>query len=375
MKVEFYKHNLTNRDMSNCRRVLNSLFLTTGRINDTVEAKLSNYFKVKNAVCVSSWTSGGHITIKSLGIGNKDEVITTPLSFVSTSNIIEYSNGTTIFVDVDKNTGNINLSQVKEKLNKKTKAILPVHLYGQMVDIKKLKKIISGKNIFIIEDAAHALDAEIDNIKPGQVSDVAIFSFYATKVITSGEGGAIITNNNELASKLKKYRNHGITKSAFQRHVLKYEHYDMEFLGYKYNLTDIQASLLVNQLDLVEQRWKLRKQLWEYYDIKFSSVKNVERPKIVSKSKHSYYLYTIWVPQEKRDYLLNELQNSNIGVAVNFTPIHLMSYYRKKYGYKKGDYPNAELIGSRTITLPFYLKLSKEKINYVVNKVNKLLNG
>lgn len=374
MKVDFYKHNLTNSDLKNCLKVLRSLFLTTGPINLQLENNLAQYFDDMNAVTVTSWTAGAHITLYTLGIKEGDEVITTPLSFIATSNVIEYNNATPVFVDVDSDNGNIDIKQIKNKINSRTKAILPVHLYGQMLDIQKLRDLIP-KNILVIEDAAHAFESNYRGIRPGQLSKAAIFSFYATKVLTSGEGGAILTKDKKLANKLRKARNHGISKSAYERHKEKYEHYDMEFLGFKYNLTDIQASLLLNQLCQVERLWKKRKFLWEYYNYKISKIRNVDRPKISSNSKHSYYLYTVWVPPGKRDSILYDLQKRNIGVGVNFRPIHLMTYYRRKYNYKPGDFSNAELIGSRTITLPFYPKLKKEEIDYVCKTLDRLVNG
>ncbi len=373
MKVDFYRHNLTNIDFKNCLKVLKSLFLTTGPVNLKLENNLRLYFNGMNSATVSSWTAGGHLTLYTLGIKKNDEVITTPLSFVATSNVIEYNNATPIFIDVDKYTGNIDIEKIRSALNSKTKAVLPVHLYGQMVDIQKLRNI-TPKNILIIEDAAHAFESNFNGIKPGQISNAAIFSFYATKSLTSGEGGAIISSNEKLIEKLRKVRNHGITKSTFERYRKKYEHYDMEFLGFKYNLTDIQASLLLNQLRQAEKLWKRRKLLWEYYDYKITNIKNIDKPRILSNSKHSYYLYTVWVPPRKRDKVLLGLQQKNIGVGVNFRPIHLMRYFKKKYNYKEGDFPNAELIGKRTITLPFYPKLTKVEIDYVCTNLNKLVN-
>jgi dTDP-4-amino-4,6-dideoxygalactose transaminase/glycosyltransferase involved in cell wall biosynthesis len=368
MKVEFFKHNLSEEEIGEVTKTLQSIFLTTAHQTAKFEEEFTKYLGINYAVGVSSCTAALHLSLLGLGIGPGDEVITTPLSFVATAQAIEYIGAIPVFVDVEPATGNIDISKIEAAITKRTKAILPVHLYGQMCDIRQLAEIAKKHNIYLIEDAAHCIEGERDGVKPGQVSDAACFSFYATKAITSGEGGCVVTNHQNLAEWLKKARLFGISKDAAGRYYQKYAHYDMEFLGFKYNMFDIQASLLLGQLAKISKLWTKRKQIFEIYDKAFEEV-GIGRPVVIPATKHAYYLYTIWVQPTARDEILHKLQERGIGVAVNFRPIHLMSYFSRKYGFKVGDYPVAERIGASTVTLPLYPKLTDEEIGYVISNV------
>lgn len=372
-KVEFYKHNLSSQDIKACLTVLKSFFLTTGKEVKTFEENFSTYLGIKYTVGVTSCTDALIISLKGLGIQSGDEVITTPLSFIATANAIEHCGAKPVFVDVEKDTGNIDASLIEKAITKKTKAILVVHLYGQMCDMKSIAKIAKKHKLKVIEDAAHCIEGERDGIRVGQLSDATCFSFYATKNLTSGEGGAISTKNKQLYEWLLKARLHGMSKNALDRYTAKYEHYDMDILGFKCNMNNIQASLLIHQLDKLEKFLKQKKKIYELYSKGFAKNTELSKPAIAADTKHAHHLYTIWVNPKKRDDYLHQLQEQGIGVAVNFRPIHYMSYYKKKYGYKKGMYPNAEYIGDATISLPFYPKVTKEEIQRVIHIVNKTI--
>ncbi len=372
-KIEFYKHNINRKDRKEVLKVLKSIFLTTGPKTKLFEKKLSDYLKVKNSIGVYSCTSGLFLLLKALGIKEGDEVITTPFSFVATSNSILYCGAKPVFVDVNKKNGNIDIDKIEEKITDKTKAILPVHLYGIMVDIKRIKKIADKYNLKIIEDSAHCIEGEINNIKPGQISDGAAFSFYATKNITSGEGGAVATNNDELADKIRIMRLHGMDKNAADRYTNKFYQYDVPVLGYKFNMFDIQAALLLNQLDLIEERWNKKNENYKFYSTLLSNIDEVKIPYLPEDVKHSLHLFTILVPKEIRDNIIYKLQKRKIGVAVNYKPIHLFSYYKKNLGFKEGDFPNAESLGNSTISLPFYAQLKKREIKYIVNSLKDII--
>ncbi len=374
MKVEFYKHNLEEDDKKECLSVLNSLFLTTGETVKTFENKLAGYLGAKYAIGVTSCTDALFLCLKCLNVGAGDEIITTPLSFIATANSVEYCGARPVFVDVEKETGNINVNLIEAAITSKTKAILVVHLYGQMCDMKAIKKIADKHNLKIIEDCAHCIEGERDGIKPGQLSDFACFSFYATKNITCGEGGAIVCNNEEYYSWLMKARLHGMSKNAADRYNKMYQHYDMEFLGYKSNMNNISAALLVHQIDRVEELLAKKEIVSKKYDAGFKNNNKLKTPQVLNNSKHARHLYTIWVDKEKRDDIMHSLQELHIGVAVNFRVIHLMKYYREKYGFKEGDFEQAEKIGAATITLPFYPKLLDEEIEYVISSVNKFVS-
>lgn len=371
-KIEFYKHNLNSKDKQELLETLNSLFLTTGEKVKEFETMFARYLGSKYSVGVTSCTEALFLSLKGLGITQGDEVITTSMSFIASANAIEYCKAKPVFVDVEEETGLINPGSIEKKITTKTKAILVVHLYGQMCDMKKIKKIARKYKLKIIEDCAHCVEGERDGIKPGQISDAACFSFYATKNLTSGEGGAIVTNNKSLYNWLLKARQHGMSKSAIDRYSKKYEHYDMEFLGYKSNMTNLQAALLINQLKRLDSLLSKKEKIASIYNKGFSGNENIIIPAVLPNIKHARHLYTIQVDPKKRDELIIKLQEKKIGVAVNFRPIHLMKYYRNKYDYKKGDLPVTERIGASTITLPFYQKLEPEEIEYIIKTVNSL---
>jgi len=371
-KIEFYRHNISRKDIQECATVLKSIFLTTGDKVKLFEDKLSACLGAKYAVAVTSCTEALFLSLMGIGIKPGDEVITTPLSFVATANAIEYCLAKPVFVDVEKNTGNIDPSLIEKSITKRTRAILPVHLYGHMADMKKISLIAKKYKLKIIEDSAHCIEGKRDGIRPGQLSNSACFSFYATKNITSGEGGAIVTNGSRLYKWLLMARLHGISKNASERYNKMYEHYDMEFLGYKANMSDISAALLLNQLEKIDKFWVKKERIAKYYNHSFRVNSKIKIPKILPNVKHARLLYTILVDPNKRDKIIHMLQKRKIGVAVNFRPIHLMKFYRKKYNYKPENFPVAEKIGSSTISLPFYPKLKRDELKYIVKTVNEL---
>jgi dTDP-4-amino-4,6-dideoxygalactose transaminase len=372
MKIEFYKHNIDQRDIDNVVGVLNSLFLTTGKAVSDFEAKFSQYLNCGYTVGVTSCTAALHLALLAYGIGVGDEVITTPMTFIATANSIIYTGAMPVFVDVEPETGNINADLIESAITARTKAILPVHLYGQMCDMRKIRKIADKHGLIVIEDAAHAIEAMRDDVRPGGTGDAACFSFYATKNITSGEGGAISTNNKGIAEKLEKLRLHGMSKGAADRYSKKYEHWDMEILGWKYNMDNIQAALLLDQLDRIEQNWERREFICRMYEDAFKNNPHLSLLKVVPGSKSARHMFTILVPPERRDDILWKLQEKGIGVAVHFRAIHLLSYYRQTFGYKKGAFLVAENIGDSTITIPMYPKLTDREIQYVIQTVKEV---
>ncbi len=374
-KVEFYRHSLQKEDIDEAVKVLNSLFLTTGPVTQAFEEKLANFLGRERALCVSSCTAGLFLSLKALDIGPGDEVITTPMTFIATANVILHAGAKPVFVDVEPETGNIDLNRVEDAITDKTKAVIPVHLYGQMVDMKGLSALCEPRGIKIIEDAAHSLESERDGIKPGQLGDTASFSFYATKNLTCGEGGAVVTDSIELYEKIKKLRLHGMSKSAAERYTKKYRHWDMELLGYKANLPDILSALLINQIDRLEQQLARREEICRRYEEAFSQIDGIDFPKVLPNSRSARHLFTIWVPRGLRDRTLEQLQERNIGVAVNFRAIHLLKYYRENFGFKEGDFPIAEEIGDRTISLPLYPSLEDREVDYVIEAVREIAAG
>jgi dTDP-4-amino-4,6-dideoxygalactose transaminase len=280
-----------------------------------------------------------------------------------------------VFVDVEGGTGNMDAGLIETAITDRTKAIMPVHLYGQMCDMKKIREIADRHSLIIIEDAAHSIEAVRDGIRPGILGDTACFSFYATKNITSGEGGAVSTNNENTAEILRKLSLHGMSKGASERYTRKYEHWDMELLGWKYNMNNIQAAMLLNQLENIEFNLQKRESICKTYEAAFKDCKGITLIKILPNSRSARQLFTIMVDPLKRDQVLHKLQEKEIGVAVNFRAIHLLSYYKNRFKFTMGMFPNAEKIGDSTISLPMYPKLTRDEINYTIKAVLDAVAG
>ncbi len=373
MKIEFYKHNLGKEEINEAEKVLKSLFLTTGKYVDDFEEALAQYLDTKYCVGLTSCTAALHLSLLAAGVGVGDEVITTPMSFVATSNSILMTGAKPVFVDVEKDTGNIDVNLIEKAITKRTKVILPVHLYGQMVDMKRLLPIANRYNLAIIEDSAHALEAKRDGIKPGQKSFGACFSFYATKSITSAEGGAFTTNNKSSAKLVKKLRSHGITSELAQRIRTGLKTYDVDALGWKYNMDNVQAAILINQVKKIEKHWKRREEIARIYKNSFEKI-GIDMPIEYKNSKHGRHIFPIWVAKGKRDKILEYINKAGVGAVINYPAIHLFSYYRKRFGFTEGMFPNAEEIASREISLPLYSKLSEAEIEYVIKVVSKAVS-
>jgi len=372
-RIEFFRHSVDRKDRDRVTRVLKSIFLTTGAEVEEFERKFSEYTTLKYTVGLTSCTAALHLSLIALGIGPGDEVITTPLSFCATANAVLHAGAKPVFVDVEEDTGNLNAELIESAITEKTKAIIPVHLYGQMCDMKRIRSIADGYHIRVIEDAAHAIEARRDGIQAGHASDATCYSFYATKNITSGEGGAVATDDKSLADTLHMLRLHGIDRAAADRYTKRYQHWDMPVLGWKYNMDNIHAALLIGQLERIEELWHRREMLSKLYEERLASVKDIRLLKTLPEVKHSRHLFTVLVPAEKRDSLLWSLQDRNIGVAVNYRPIHLLKYYRDNFGYQEGNFPVAEDIGRRTISLPFYPSLKDTEVKYVVKVLKEEL--
>jgi len=367
MKVEFYRHSLDETDIANVVTVLNSVFLSTGPVTAEFERKFTAYTGLPHVVALNSCTAAMHMTLTALGVGPGDEVITTAMTFLASATSVQHAGATPVLVDVDPATGCIDPAAVEAAVTPRTKAIIPVHLYGTMCDMTALRAIADKHGLFIIEDCAHCIEGERDGVRPGHLSDAACYSFYATKNLACGEGGAVATRNEDLAKAIKMVSLHGMSKNAASRYHGAYQHWDMLRLGWKCNLDDIHSALLVSQLDRLDASWARRHELYQRYEDGFASCSAVGRPAVIGKCAH--HLYTIWVAPEQRDEVLHALQQRGVGVAVNFRAIHLLSYFKDTFGYKRGDFPHAELIGDSTISLPFYPKMRDEEVDYVVEQV------
>lgn len=371
-RVEFYRHAVRDEDIEAVTQVLRSIFLTTGPVTGTFEQKFAAHMGARHAVGVTSCTAGLFLSLKALGIGPGDEVITTPMTFIATANTILHTGATPVFVDVEADTGNLDVTRVEAAITPRTKAVMPVHLYGHMVDMKALAAICEPRQLSIIEDCAHAVESERDGVRPGQLGTTANFSFYATKNLTSGEGGAVTTNDDHINDQLRLLRQHGMSKNAADRYTKRYQHYDMELLGYKYNLPDVLAALMVHQIDRLGEQLERREALCQRYERGFQDVERVNFPIVQPNNTSARHLFTIWVPGEHRDDTIAALQDDGIGVAVNYRALHLMRYYRETMGFTPGTFPEAERIGNQTITLPLYPDMKDEQVDRVIDAIRTI---
>ena len=374
-KVEYCKHNIGKEELQRVERVFRSLFLTTGDEVSEFEQGLASYLGLPSAVAVTSCTAAMQLALLAAGIRPGDEVVTTPLTFIGTANSIIMAGGTPVFADVDRATGNIDPAGVEAAITERTRAILPVHLYGQMCDMTAMCDIARPRGLAVVEDAAHSLESEWNGKKPGHYGDFACFSFYATKNITSGEGGAISARDAAKADLLKKLRLHGFDKSAVERYSNHFERYDVDLFGWKYNMDNIHAAILIEQMKKVEGFLERRGEIYRRYTEALGGIDGIELHSQRPEARHAYHLFTILVNAGRRDAIMEELQNRGVGVSVNFYPIHLMTLYRERFGLKPGMFPVAEDIGARTISLPLYPKLTEKEIDLVVKTVIDVVKG
>jgi dTDP-4-amino-4,6-dideoxygalactose transaminase len=393
MKVEFYRHNIGEEEIKKVSDVLNSLFLTTGDVVREFEERFASYLGCGHAIGLTSCTAALHLSFVVYDIGPGDEVITTPMTFIATATSVLQAGAVPVFVDVEPDTGNIDPEKIEEFIEAKcsyntrtrelvnvsskrrVRAIVPVHLYGLMCDMRRIREIADKYHLIVIEDAAHCVEGERDGVRPGQFGHSACFSFYTTKNITCGEGGAVITNDQSIADKLKLLRSHGMSRNAADRYTKNYEHWEMELLGWKYNMDNIKAALLLNQLDLIEERWQRREDICRKYEKAFNGNENIKHPIVLEAAKSARHLFTIWVDPLERDEILRKLQYYGIGVAVNFRAIHLLKYFKEAFGFKSGSFPVAELIGASTISLPTYPKLTDGEVDYVTDTLIERIFG
>ncbi len=368
-------HDLGQPELDAVAEVLSTPILTTGDAVRKVERTIADYLNVQSAVAVNSCTGALHLSLLALGIGPGDEVITTPLTFIATSTAILEAGAKPVFVDVEPTTGNLDANRIEEAITPRTRAILPVHLYGHMCDMHAIRSIADRHGLKVIEDAAHCIEGERNGLRPGHAGDTANFSFYATKNLTCGEGGMVVTNDTGLADRIRLLSVHGMSKTAYDRYQEGYKHWDMIDLGWKYNMSNIQAALLIPQMDRLESNWQKRKELAEHYYSRLSEIPGVQYPQVIPGSKHCHHLFTIWVPPGRRDQTIDEMKRRGIDTMVNYRAIHLLTYFRKTMGFQPGDYPNAERIGNSTLSLPFYPSMPIRHIDTVINTLREILSA
>jgi len=372
-RVEFYKHDLGEAEIASVADTLRSLFLTLGPRVGAFERAFGEFLGVPHVVGVSSCTMGLALVLDALGVGPGDEIVTTPMTFISTPNAALFHGAKPVFADVDPKTGLLDSKAVLAAITPRTKAVIAVHLYGQLADMKALRSICDRHRIALVEDAAHATEAENDGVRVAELGDATVFSFYATKTMTSGDGGAIAVKDPAIADRLRRLRNHGVSKDAASRHGNRYAHWDMVELGYKAAMTDIEAAILLPQIERLHRRRDRRQAIVLRYERGLAGQRDVDL--IAWSGRSSHHLFTVLVPGPVRDAVLDGLGARGIGAAVNYRAVHTLKYYRETFGYARDAFPNAADIGERTISLPLYPGLTDAEVDRVIAALGETLSA
>ncbi len=365
-KILFHKTHTTQDELNAVSDAIKSGWLTMGPRVMEFEQAFKSYVGSQEAVMVNSATAALHLALKAIGLQRGDEVILPTNTFVATAEVVTYFDAIPVLCDIDYETHNIDVTKIEALVTKKTKAIIPVHFGGQPCDMDEIYDIAKQYNLKIIEDAAHALPSKYNETMVGNLpSDITCFSFYATKTLSTGEGGMVTTNNHEYAKNISTNRLHGISRDVWDRHSGGGWEYDIVDNGNKYNSTDINAALGLTQLEKLEWMRDKRVAIAKKYDNAFSG--KIEPLFIKDDRETSYHLYVIKVAN--RDKLYTKLKDKGIGASVHFIPIHKHSYYKNKYRYLDEDYPVANDVFGKSLSLPIYPDLSDEDVEYIIENV------
>jgi len=363
---------ITHKDIGLINEVLATPYLSIGPKIKEFEKKVADYIGVKYAVGVNSGTSGLHLCVRSLDIKDGDEVITTPFSFIASANCILFERAKPVFVDIDENTLCIDADKIEEKITKRTKAILPVHIFGHPCEMDKIMEIAKKHNLAVIEDACESIGAEYKGKKVGSFGNCGVFAFYPNKQITTAEGGMIVTDNEKIAKLCQSMRNQGRDEGdAWLSHTR---------LGYNYRMSELSAALGVSQIDRIGEILKKRQQVADFYNKKLNKIKGVIVPYVARGVKISWFVYVIRLDSEKfsredRNKVIQELENRGINCRDYFPPIHLEPFYVKMFGYKRGNFPITETVSDLTIALPFYNNLTEEEVDYICKNLETTIKN
>lgn len=361
--------------------VVNSLenaWLGTGPKSAEFERRIAAYKDVPHAVGLNSCTAGLHLACVVLGLEPGDEVITTPMTFCASINAIVHGGAKPVLADVDPVTMNLDPEAVRAAITDRTRAILPVHFAGRACDMDALMAIAKEHDLKVIEDCAHALETEYKGRKAGTIGDLGVLSFYSTKNIVTGEGGMVLTRDEALARRTKMMGLHGMSADAWKRFSDDgYMHYDVEEIGFKYNMIDLQAAIGMHQIERVETWWQRRRVIWQRYMEAFADLPLQLPAPFEADQRHALHLFTIQVDQKDagitRDQMLVALHEQNIGTGVHYRAIPDLKVYRERFGWKVDDYPNAKAIGDRTLSLPLSPKLGDDDVTDVIDAVRGAL--
>lgn len=357
---------------------LKSGWIAKGPKTMEFEQRFAEYVGAKYAVALSSCTAALHLSLVAAGIGEGDEVLTTPMTFASSANVVIHTGAKPVFVDIDPVTMNIDAKKIREKITSRTKAIIPVHIAGHPCEMDEIMAIALENNLFVLEDAAHAVYTQYKGKLIGSIGNATAFSFYATKNLVTGEGGMVTTDDEELYNKIRVMSTHGMSRNAWNRYAEAGSwYYEILSPGYKDNMSDIMAGLGLSQLAKLERMQGMRQEIVDYYQGEFGKMPELEVPAELDYARHAWHLYIIKLNLDKlsidRGKFIDKLKEENIGTSVHFIPLHLHPYYRDTYGYKPEDFPVALSVFERIISLPLYPRMSRQDASDVVDAVKRII--
>jgi len=374
--IPFHKTHTTQEEIDSAIEAIKSGWLTMGPKTVEFEEKFKEYIGSSQAVSLNSATASLHLALKAIGLQRDDEVIVPTNTFVATAEVVTYFDAIPILCDIEESTHNIDVSKIEALITDKTKAIIPVHFAGQPCDMDEIYKIAQKYNLKIIEDSAHAIPSSYKGIKIGALkqTDITCFSFYATKTLSTGEGGMATTNNEIYAKSIKVNRLHGISKDAWDRYTTKGAwHYDIIDNGNKYNTSDINSAIGMVQLKKQDMLREKRVNIAQKYIEAFRDNSKIVLPFIKDDRTTSWHLFVIKI--ENRDDIIEELKSRGIGCSVHFIPIHKHTYYKNRYEYRDEDYPVANRVFEKSLSLPIYPDMSDEEIEFVIENILELVDN
>jgi len=378
-QIPFHRADLGEEEVQAVADVIRSGWLTMGAKTFEFEKQFARYVGASHAVAVSSCTAALHLALEAVGVHRGDEVLVPTTTFTATAEVVTYFGARPVFVDVDPVTLNLDPADAERRITPRTKAIIPVHLAGTPCDMCEIAEIARRHGIRVIEDAAHALPSSYHTQKIGSISDLTTFSFYATKTLTTGEGGMITTEDAECAKGLQVMRLHGIARDAWKRYSAEGSwFYEVLEAGYKYNLTDLQAALGLAQLAKCDDMFAGRQRVAERYAEAFEDIPALQVPFVPSDRTTSWHLYILRLNLDRlridRNQFIRELAERGVSTSVHFIPLNLQPVYQRDFGYKTGDYPVAEREYPRSVSLPIYSSMRDEEIGYVISCVSDVVS-
>ena len=360
-RIRVAEPNVTEEDISLVCQALRENRLSSGPYVERFEKEFSNYVGTKHAIAVNSGSAALHLSLEALGIKNGDEVITTAFTFAATSNVIVLQNAIPVFVDIESKTYNLDPNKIENAITDKTKAIMPIHYAGQCAEMDEINDIAKKHKLFVIEDAAPSTGGSYKNKKAGSLSDVAGFSFFPDKNMTTGEGGMITTNNDEIANTCRILRKNGASKRYYNTHI-----------GWNFKMPDPNAALGISQLKRIDSIIDAKNRVASYYSSKLNEIEGITAPLVKDYNKNTFMLYSILTKNNShRQKIIQHLTDQGIETRINFPPIHLQPIYKKLFDFKKGMLPVTEDISERILGLPIFIKMTKEQQDDVIEIIKK----